>query len=63
VEIYYAIALEFMNHFQATLTKIVLDKMPTIRKIIDHIPKLVTREQNDLLLMEISMQEVEATVG
>ena len=63
MEIYYAIALEFMNHFQATLTKIVLDKMPTIRKIIDHIPKLVTREQNDLLLMEISMQEVEATVG
>lgn len=56
------IAQEFMNHFQATLSKMVSKRRFDTMKITYHIPKLVTREHNDLLLKEITMQEVELTI-
>ena len=50
---------EFINHFQAVHQEPLFDRHPTIEKITQNIPKVITEEHNQLLLRPVSTQEVD----
>jgi hypothetical protein len=48
-----------VEHYQNLLTKPIPDRHATIAKLTQHVPTLVTREQNLALLHPISIEEVD----
>eukprot|EP00253_Pinus_taeda_P020669 PITA_20669 len=50
---------EFLQYFKATSQEPAINRAEAIDDITRHIPRLITEEQNSLLLKPISLQEVE----
>jgi len=59
VETHEEIEEELLNHFQQTHQEQKEDRRQAIRKITSNIPKIITEEQNDLLMRPIHPQEVD----
>lgn len=52
---------ELINHFKTVHQEPPIDRQPAINKILQHIPKIITEEHNQLLLRPVTMLEVEST--
>eukprot|EP00253_Pinus_taeda_P036591 PITA_36591 len=61
VETQEEIELEFIQHFKEMSKEPNINRAAAIEDITKHIPRLITEEQNTLLLKPISLQEVETT--
>jgi hypothetical protein len=49
---------ELVNYYTNLLSEPILDRSQAINKITQHIPNLITHEQNEALMRPISMEEV-----
>ena len=54
---------ELLNHFKTTHQELPIDRQPAIDKILQHIPKIITEEHNQLLLRPDTMLEVESALA
>jgi hypothetical protein len=50
---------ELVTYYKELLSEPPVDRMPTIRKVTQHIPTLITAEQNMALMRPISQEEVD----
>ena len=53
---------ELVNHFKDLLTEPLPNRQAAIQKITEHIPRVITREQNLALLRAVTLQEIEEVV-
>eukprot|EP00253_Pinus_taeda_P018973 PITA_18973 len=63
IEQHEEIEKEFLTHFKEVHQEQNTDRGPAIDKIIQHVPKLITGEHNELLLKPISTQEVDSAMS
>eukprot|EP00253_Pinus_taeda_P003053 PITA_03053 len=59
IESHEEIENEFLKHFAQVHTEPEGDRRPTIARITNNVPKIITEEHNELLLRPILMQEVD----
>jgi len=62
LEEHQAIEVELVSHLKSVVQEDQSDRRPTINKILQHIPKLITEEHNHLLLRPVTLLEVEQAV-
>lgn len=53
---------ELILHFQTLFTEMEVDIQEAIQQIQQHIPSLISKDQNEALMLEISLKEVEEVV-
>lgn len=63
IETHEGIEEDFLRYFKKAHQEPSIDRLPAIEKILQNIPKLITEEQNLLLLQPIQMQEVESVAN
>eukprot|EP00253_Pinus_taeda_P029510 PITA_29510 len=63
VEQHEEIEKEFLNHFKQVHQEPEINRRPTIERIINNVPKLITEEHNEFLLRPIQTQEVDIAMA
>jgi hypothetical protein len=53
------IEIELVNYYKELLSEPPIDRTPTINHITQHIPSLITPEQNQALMRPITQEEVD----
>ena len=51
---------ELLTHFKMAHQELPIDRQPAINKILQHIPKIITDEHNQLLLRLAALMELES---
>lgn len=57
------IETELLKNFKNIHQEPQINRQPTIERIFQHIPKIITEEHNQLLLRLVTLQEVESTMN
>eukprot|EP00253_Pinus_taeda_P029992 PITA_29992 len=62
LEQHQAIEAELVSHLKSVVQEDQFDRRPTTNKILQHIPKLIMEEHNQLLLRPVTLLEVEQAI-
>lgn len=54
---------KILQHFKSVHQEPQINRQPTIEKILQHIPKIITEEHNQLLLRLVTLLEVETAMN